>query len=280
MRDQATDLRKLVLQSMRESSAKATPAPRLVAMSGAQDGVGVTTLAINLSIALAIQGARVVLVDADQQRLEVAVQLGLIEAQRPDLISSRVDIHEVLVRGPAGVLVLPGLWKPETAQSISGVVQHRLIHQLQKLGRHADLVLLDLGCGTAPIVNRFWEAADSVLLVTSADAVSVMNAYATIKRFHSPARTVPIHLVVNEVDSAEMADDVFCRVDQSCQKFLGLCVEFLGHLPAESRLTSTTVAPPPFLLRWPQSDFAKGIERLAATLNSYERQARARPPAA
>ena len=50
MIDQATELRKLVLRAMRENPATTGPPPRLVALVGGKGGVGVTTIAVNLSV--------------------------------------------------------------------------------------------------------------------------------------------------------------------------------------------------------------------------------------
>ena len=77
MIDQATELRKLVLRSMRERAAAAGPPPRLLILAGGEPGVGVTTLTVNLGIALADQGLRVVVVDADVNRADVARLCGL-----------------------------------------------------------------------------------------------------------------------------------------------------------------------------------------------------------
>ena len=72
MIDQATELRKLVLRAMREQPIITGPPPRLIVLTGGKSGVGVTTIAVNLSVALAEQGSRVVIVDADMHRSDGA----------------------------------------------------------------------------------------------------------------------------------------------------------------------------------------------------------------
>ena len=113
MVDQATELRKLVSQADRDPADEAGRVPRLLVLSGGKGGVGVTTLAVNLSVALSRRGNRVVLVDADLYRADVATLCGLEERGNvADVLSARRDIHEVLQRGPAGIQVVPGLWAP------------------------------------------------------------------------------------------------------------------------------------------------------------------------
>ena len=57
MIDQATELRKLVLRSLRDQPIVTGPPPRLIAMVGSGRGVGVSSLAVNLSVAMAARAA-------------------------------------------------------------------------------------------------------------------------------------------------------------------------------------------------------------------------------
>ena len=64
-------------------------------LAGGKGGVGVTTLAVNLSVGLADQGARVVVVDADLYRSDVAVLCGIAERSTvEDVLIARRDVHE------------------------------------------------------------------------------------------------------------------------------------------------------------------------------------------
>ena len=82
----------------------------MIVVTAGKAGAGVTTLAVNLSVALAEQGARVVTVDADLDRSDVAVLCGLMpDVPARDLLVAGGDIHEVLLRGPAGIQIVPGL---------------------------------------------------------------------------------------------------------------------------------------------------------------------------
>ena len=273
MRDQATELRNLVLRSARIRTAEVAPAPRLITVSGGKRGVGVTTLALNLAAALSELGARVVLVDADFESGDVAQKCQLVEgANVADVMEARRDIHEVLQRGPGGLLVVPGTVTGERHES-SEVGQHRLLRQCQTLGRHADLVVLDAGNGATKAVRRFWQAADDVALVTTPEAVSVMDAYATLKTHVSPRNNALLHLVVNRATEACEAEDVHRRIDQSCRRFLGFGIQWLGHLPVDPEVTASGQRRTPFVDD--ACPAAHAINQLAQQLNYSRSHARA-----
>lgn len=273
MVDQAAELRRLVVRAVREATADAEPSPRLLVLSGGKGGVGVTTLAVNLSVALSGHGIRVVLVDADLYRADVATLCGIDERWNvADVLAARRDIREVLHRGPSGIQVIPGLWAPGQPADYSKVAQQRLLRQLGTLGGHADLILLDVGNGGNEVVRRFWKAADQVLLVTTPDSMAVMDSYATIKRLASSEENLTIRLVANKTADSRDADDVHGRINVSCQRFLGFEIDRLGHLPPDENVELAASATAPFIVNAPDSAATRAVDRMAAQLASEIQQ--------
>ena len=278
MIDQATELRKLVLRAMREQPMVSGPPPRLIVLTGGKGGVGVTTVAVNLSVALAEQGSRVVIVDADRNRSDVAMLCGLSDShQGTNLLDASRDIHEVLHPGPAGIQILPGLRVhglnepgrndngPQN-RNVGEISYERLQRQFATLGRHADIVLLDLGSGSGELIRRFSSAADEVLLVTTPDSVAVMDAYARIKTDLLSASKKSLRLVVNFTTDAAQALDVHSRMDSSSQKFLDAAIAFAGHVPQDDAVSRAAATCIPFVRGEPMAPASQAIDKLASTL--------------
>lgn len=269
MRDQATELRKLVLAAPRDAAVGTGTPPRLLVLSGAKGGVGTTTAAVNLAVALADHGARVVLVDADLQRADVTTLCGLHDHQGThDVLASRRDIHEVLLRGPAGIQIVPGIWAPGAGGGYSEKNQHRLLRQLRALGRHAEWVLVDIGHGAPEVASRFWQAADDVLLVTTPDNVAVMDAYATLKSLLSENIRPALRLLVNRAGDPGEAADVHRRLDQSCRRFLGREIRLIGQVPVDPQIPAAAEVHRPLLTVAASSGGAHAIVQAAARLLS------------
>lgn len=263
MRDQATELRNLVLRAARIRSTEMAPAPRLIAVAGGRSGVGVTSLAVNLSAALAELGARVVLVDVDFNRPAVAARCQLSQGGTvADVMNARRDIHEVLQLGPNGVLVVPAPWTRLRAADCGEVAQHRLLRQCQTLGRHADVVILDAGSGTGDVNRRFWQSAADVVLVTTPEPDSIMDAYVAIKAHAERRDLVPIRIVVNRESRLDAALDVYRRLEQSCQQFLELTIHWLAHVPDDPRIAECAVRGEPCVE--PASPIAEALLRSGA----------------
>jgi flagellar biosynthesis protein FlhG len=277
MMDQATELRKLVLRALRERAAETGPPPRFVVVVGGKAGVGVTSLVVNLAVALGEQGARVVIVDADMRHSDVALLCGIrVQTSVADVLSARRDIHEVLQRGPAGVQIVPGLWAPGQPFDSSQTGQQRLLRQFRQLGPHADAVILDGGSGSGPLIRRFCEAADDVLLVSTPDGEAVMDTYARVKTSLHDVLRGRLRLIVNRcVDPQQMAD-VHRRLEHSLRRFLGMHMDLLGYVPEDPQVHHAGSSGRPFALSAPECPAAHAIQQLAQQMAGDDCQQRAK----
>jgi flagellar biosynthesis protein FlhG len=126
------------------------------------------------------------------------------------------------------------------------------------------VVIVDTGSGSGESLRRFWQTADEVLLVTTPDDVSVMDAYASIKS-RLPAKNQPrLRLIVNRADSAQQAVDVHRRLDQSCRRFLEMEIVLLGHVCEDGAFAAAARMGAPLVVHTPQAAAAEDIEHLAS----------------
>ena len=186
MSDQADHLRALVQEAAADDAI--TAAPPLVVVTGGRPGVGATTAAVGVAIALCRTGLRVALVDADLDRSSIAAQCGVTgDATIAEVFSGRRTVQEALVPGPVGVQILPGSFAPG-GSDVAPASLDRLLAGLNRAGSMADLVVLDLGGVTGSHATRLWRAADLVLLVTTTEPGAVMDAYAAVKLLEKRGR--------------------------------------------------------------------------------------------
>lgn len=271
MSDQANRLRLLMLASGRDHArrAGAASAPRIIVVASGKGGVGTTTVAVNLAAALAADGRRTVLVDADLGRADASLLCRVDDAYTvADVLDGRRGVHETLVRGPAGVQVLPGAWASQRFADYEPAAQQRLLNELLGLGPHADYIVIDAGGAPNRIMKRFWQAADQVLVVTSPEAASVTNAYAAIKLLAPGCDGPAIQTLVNLAPTADVAAEIGRRLARACRRFLGLHVADGCYLPLDPQVAAAGAAPAPFVLQHPAIPAARQLESLAAQVTA------------
>jgi flagellar biosynthesis protein FlhG len=158
------------------------PVPRIIAIGGGKGGVGKSTIAANLALALARLGQRVTLVDADLGAANLHTMLGLVNPGMglADFLDQRVDTLDELkcqLIVPTLTLV-PGTSRPGAA-NLSKARKLRLLNAIARLD--ADCVVLDIGAGASYAVVDFMSASDHKLLVMTPQLPSLHNAYALLK---------------------------------------------------------------------------------------------------
>lgn len=271
MLDQAERLRSLMRADRGDAPPAASSAvrPQLVVVAGGKGGVGTTTIAVNLAVALARDDRRTVLVDGDLGTADAAGLCGTREAYHiADVLAGRRGIHEALQLGPAGVQVLPGVWATGHITDCAPAAHERLLRELARLGPHAKQVVVDAGNGSHSAVRSFCQAADRVLLVTSPDDASVMNTYAAIKFLRAADAQPAIHLFVNLARHGDEGHQTYRRLAQACRRFLGFGLPWAGELPHSSEVTEAGRQHRPFVLAAPEALATREVERLAATIST------------
>jgi len=266
MHDQANDLRELVRQGT--PPAPTTPSsPYLLVITGGKGGAGTTTIAVNLAVVLAGQGHRTALVDADRHGGDAAMLCRVEERYTlADVLEARRTVGEVLQPGPGGLWVLPAAWAPESVCEASRAAHQRLIAELQGLGGRLDFVVVDAGNGLNRLVRRLWHVADMVLVVTTPEPASVMDAYASIKVLTSRRSAVPVRTVVNRAPDRSAAREVHSRLAQACLRFLALYVSGAGYIRDDPQVAAAGRARRPLVCSTPGCRPARQIRRLAKTV--------------
>jgi flagellar biosynthesis protein FlhG len=239
------------------------PTPPLIALMGGRPGVGATTLTLNLAAALAVQGHRVVVIDADPAQPRLANYCG-VSAERTiaTLYAGQHGIHELLKRGPSGVQVLPGAVRPR-----SEIVHFpSVLRQFVSLGRHADIVLLDLGSDSHRSLVELWREYSEVIIVTTPDPQSILDSYAALKANLPSTRRHLVGLVVNRALSPEIAEEVAQRLDRSARSFLDVGFRNYGGVPIDPAASIACAAGSPLILRHPGQAASQAFQRIAAEL--------------
>ncbi len=264
MHDQADELRRIVLRTTVESRAASLPSPPLVVIGGGRRGVGVSTIAVNVTAALARQGQRVVLVDGDFQQPD-ATRLCRLQPsdELSNVLSGERTIHESLQCGPAGCQVLPGIGSVQGENECSAAAQQGLLAELAKLGRHADFVIVDAGNQPNAAAVRFWQAADLVLLPTTADSSTIMDSYAAIKTALAVGPLRSLLTVINRSNDPVQASEAQQRLQRSCVKFLRLTPVLGPTLRQHTSMAAANEKRPPIVLDNPTSAPARELEQLA-----------------
>ena len=143
----------------------------VVCVIGARGGLGVTTVAANLSLALQqAEGKPVVVAELVPGTGSLGLMFGLqvkddlIALLRKDAaVISEIDLRNALVEHESGLSVLPSTYQASDAKYRSSGDQMAAI--VDRLAYMFDQVVVDLGSGLSPGNEKVLEKTDSVIVV-------------------------------------------------------------------------------------------------------------------
>ncbi|MDI3281306.1 MAG: MinD/ParA family protein, partial [Bacillota bacterium] len=223
--DQAQQLRELVRQERAAATALPPLSPerekrtRVITVTSGKGGVGKTNLVANLGIALASEGLRVGLFDADLGLANIDVLLGLVPRYSlAHVLSGERQIEEIMVPGPGGVMILAGASGMSSLADVPPESLHRLIQSMDRLDGLLDICLVDTGAGIGRQVMSFVLVAEEVVVVTTPEPTAVTDAYGLIKTLKLNRSSAGIFLVVNMVEGPVEGQEIFHRLQTVSQR--------------------------------------------------------------
>lgn len=184
-------------------------APRVWSVGGGKGGVGKSVIAANLSVALAQNGHRVVVLDADLGGANVHTLLGMADPRKglADFLMKRVAaLDDVRVPTP-----VENLWLISGARALLDMANPKYT-QKEKILRHiasldVDHVVLDIGAGSAFNTLDFFLFADRGVLVVVPDPTSIENAYHFLKAaFYRKLKRAKLSDQVREIVGRMMSE--------------------------------------------------------------------------
>ncbi len=249
--------------------------PLVFSITSGKGGVGKTNLSVNLAIALADKGKRVVLLDADLGLANVDVILGLApEKNLFHLFRQDADLESILLETPYGFSILPASSGVSEMLSLDTGQKLELLESMDVLEDAIDFLIVDTGAGINDNVVYFNLAAQERLVILTPEPTSLTDAYALIKVLKLEHDMERFRVLVNMVKNEAAAREVFSRLYKACDHFLdGVSLDLVGFVPHDPLVKRAVIRQTPFLRNSPEAPASLAVERAAGQILQWETDA-------
>ena len=258
--DQAAGLRQM-----------ANPKPvRVIAVASGKGGVGKTNVSVNLAVAMAATGQKVMLMDADLAMANVDVLLGLRpEGNLSHVIDGKLTLEEVLVEGPEGLLIVPASSGVSRLAQLTPMEHAGLIRAFSELSVPLDTLIVDTAAGVSDSVVSFTHAAQEVIVVVCDEPASITDAYALIKVLSREHGVNRFQILANMAASDDEGRNLYRKIATVCDRYLDVNLHFLGTIPQDEYLRKAVQKQAPVVQAYPGSRAAKAFRQVAGKADKW-----------
>ncbi|WP_431065065.1 MinD/ParA family protein [Methylotuvimicrobium sp.] len=243
---------------------------RVIAVTSGKGGVGKTNLSVNLGLALAEQGKRVALLDADMGLANVDVLLGMYpKFNLSHVLKGEKTLNEIIVTGPSGLQVIPASSGLQHMSDLSTVEQAAVIRAFSDIDQDLDVLIVDTAAGISSSVINFARACQEVIVVVCDEPTSLTDAYAFIKLLNRDYGLSRFHILTNMVQSAQQGQNLFQKLTKVTDRYLDVTLQFAGAVPYDEYLRKAVQQQSPVIAAYPRSKASLALKNVARQINSW-----------
>ena len=260
--DQAAGLRRM-----------AQPKPvQVIAVSSGKGGVGKTNVTVNLALAIAETGKKVLIMDADLGLANVDIMLGLKpEHNLYHVLQGERTLEEIIVDGPGGVKIIPAASGIKQMSELTPMENAGVIRAFSEISNDVDVLIIDTAAGISDSVIAFAKASQEVVVVVCDEPASLTDAYALIKVLNTDYGVQKFRVLTNMTHSAQEARELYNKLVAVTDRYLDATLINMGTVPYDDYLRKAIKKQKPVVDAYPRSRSAMAFKNLAQKADKWPR---------
>lgn len=237
---------------------------QVIAIAGGKGGTGKTNIAVNLAQALANEGKRTLILDADLGMANVDVLLGLEpEHTLHEVMCGKYQLEDILLTGGNNLKVIPAASGVGQLANMGRQECAGLVRAFSDLKEPIDTLIVDTATGVSESVAVFCQAANEILVVVCNEPASIRDCVSQLKHFYTDYGITRYRVLASKVETASEANALFHNLIGHFTDNHNLQISYAGYIPADEHVRRSVACHQTVVNSFPRSPSAMAIKKLA-----------------
>ena len=245
---------------------------QVVAITGGKGGTGKTSVAVNLSLALAKGGHCTLLLDADLGMANVDVLLGLdVHSTLEDVLNGACQLQDIILDAAENLLVIPAASGLSQLANAGKLECAGLIRACSDLTIPVDTLVIDTASGISEAVTSFCSAASEIMVVICNEPASLRDSVAQIRMLFAEFGVTHFRILASMVRTAGEGNEVFRKVRGMIDENPGIICSYAGYIPFDESFREAVSRQKAVVDAFPRSRSAMAFRNLAWRVSALPR---------
>ncbi|MEX0920408.1 MAG: cell division ATPase MinD [Candidatus Pacearchaeota archaeon] len=230
---------------------------KIIVITSGKGGVGKTTTAINLAVAMKHFGKDVLVVDGNLTTPNIGVHLNAPEVpiNLNHVLRGKAELFEAIYEHESGIKIIPSSLSIKELRKTKSEKLKKLGKELRK---HSEHIIIDCAAGLGDEATHSIETADELIIVTNPEMPAITDALKAIKV--AEEMKIPVKgIVVTRVrkDNIELTPEVVKEI---------LEVPVLGMIPEDNAVKESIKIKNAVVHLSPKSNASRAYKEVAAKI--------------
>ncbi len=230
---------------------------KIIVITSGKGGVGKTTTAINLAMAMKHFGKEVLVVDGNLTTPNVGVHLNAPEVpiNLNHVLRGKAELFEAIYEHESGIKIIPSSL---SVKELKETKSEKLRKMGKELKKHSDNIIIDCAAGLGSEATHSMETADELIIVTNPEMPAITDALKAIKVAEEMKKPVK-GIIVTRVkkDKIELTPEVVKEM---------LEIPVLGMIPEDNAVKESIKIKNPVVHTNPKSNASRAYKEVAAKI--------------
>ncbi len=249
---------------------------KIISVASGKGGVGKTVISVNLAIVLAQRNHRVLLFDVDVGFANAEILMGIVPKYTvKDFLRGRVTLEETIFRTPFSVDLISTGMDVEDIVTFNLQRKNDLYNEFRRIAGKYEYVIFDFPPGFKENLDEFYAQSDHLVLVTTTEPTSLVNAYTFVKIMSIKGLdSESFHLVLNMIRDMKEGRKIADKFISVVEKFTGVLISSAHLMKYDQTVKESVLYQTPFVMSKRNTQPSFAIQGIADTITKKISQRR------